>query len=133
MERVEREQAANEVVAWLDYKRIKPKKREAYQDQIDILVDAVSDGDLIVNDETFELTYNLVFPFGEEETIRQFTFKPRLKLGDVKKHLAGVKATDVDGRLQAYISALTGQPKAILQAIDTEDSSVINAIAIFFV
>lgn len=132
MGRVEREVALKEVEAWLDYKRVKSKKRESYQDQIDVLVDAVSDGSLVLDDESFELTYNLIFPFGEEEKITELKFKPRLSVGEVNKYMRGVQATDIDKRLQAYVSALTGQPKGVIQAIDTEDSSVINAIVVFF-
>ena len=46
--------------------------------------------------------------------------------------LEGVKTSDLDNRIVAFVSALTLQPKAIIESLDTEDYDVCQGIAIFF-
>jgi hypothetical protein len=123
--------ATEEVNKWLDYKKVNEKKREAYKDNIDALVQGVCDGILILNeDNTF--THNLQFPIEGEMPIHKLDYKPRLKMSTVHNHLQGVKPSDGDGRVCAYIAALTSKPKAVVKDLDTEDYSIGQSIAIFF-
>ena len=128
---VAREVAAQEIEKWLDYKKINDRKREQYKDSIDALIDAVSDGVLTV-DEDHNLVQSLKFPIGNEVTTSKLEYKPRLKVASVHSALQGVKTADADGRICAYIAALTSQPKGVITALDTEDYSIGQAIAIFF-
>lgn len=132
MSKVNRETAEAEINSWLDYKKINEKKRENYKDNISALVDAVCDGILSVNPDTKELIQTLNFPIGDEMKVSKLEFKPRLTVGSVQSHLNGVKATDADGRIIAYVAALTSQPKELIKKLDTEDNSVAQSIAIFF-
>lgn len=129
---VAREVAAKEIGSWLDYKRVKDRKRELYKDSIDVLVDAVCDGDLVVDSENFTLTQKLAFGTGGDEPVEELVFKPRIRLKDVRPHLQGVKADDADGRVVAYIAALTGQHKNVISALDTVESSIAQSIVVFF-
>lgn len=129
--KVGREVAEKEIESWLDFKKVNEKKREAYKDNIDTLIDAVADGTLTLNDDkTF--VQKLRFPIGEGDSIKTLSYKPRLKVSTVHVCLQGVKSTDADGRVCAYVSALTGTDRNIIKALDTEDYSVGQAIAIFF-
>lgn len=131
MEKVTREIAITEVESWLDYKKISEKKREVYKDNIDTLVDAVVEGFLTLQDDK-SFVQTLRFDTGGERPIKELTYKPRLKMSTIHSHLQGVKSTDADLRVCAYMAALTGNPKAVIQALDTEDYSIGQAIAIFF-
>jgi hypothetical protein len=124
--------AAQEVQGWLDFKKIKEKKQESYKDQIEVLVDAVSEGTLEINSETKTITQNLDFPIGSEMKVSKLEYKPRLTVGEIQSHMGGVKATDADGRITAYVAALTNQPKELIKKLDTEDNSIAQSIAIFF-
>lgn len=124
--------AAQEVQGWLDFKKIKEKKQESYKDQIEVLVDAVSEGTLEINPETKNITQNLDFPIGSEMKVSKLEYKPRLTVGEIQSHMGGVKATDADGRITAYVAALTNQPKELIKKLDTEDNSIAQSIAIFF-
>lgn len=135
MSKISREQATNEINSWLDYKKVGEKKREAYADSIEALVSAVENGSLSLTPEKV-LVQELSFPIGEDGkdtmAVKTLEFKPRLKISTVHNHLQGVKSTDADGRVHAYVAALTSKPKDLIRAMDTEDFSTSQAIAIFF-
>lgn len=128
---VAREVAQADVDRWLDHKKISERKRGEYADSIASMVEAVSDGAIVV-DENCQLIQTLKFPIGSEMTITRLTWKPRLNVGLVQNHLQGVRPADVDGRLVAFMAALTGQAKEIIRSLDTEDYSIGQSIAIFF-
>jgi len=130
--KVSKEVAEAEVNVWLDYKRVSEKKREAYKEQIESLVDAICEGLLsLKEDKTF--IYELREPVGSAETkITKLEFKPRLKMGTIHQHLQGVKPSDADGRVCAYIAALTSTTKSVLSQLDSEDYAIPQSIAIFF-
>lgn len=129
------EAAAQEVERWLEYKKVGAGKREAYAGNIKQLADAISTGVLSLN-EKFELVQELKFPIISDEgkiNITQLVYKPRLSVGAVQAQMSGVKAGDGDGRVNAIAAALTGQLKAIIAKLDTEDYSVVNDIVLFFI
>lgn len=127
--------ATADINSWLEYKKASERKIEAYKENIDSLIDAICEGQIIVNnnpDGSVNLTHILKFPVGKDIQITKFDYSPRLAVGTVQKHLQGVKSTDADGRLMAYVAALTNQPKSIIALLDTEDYSIAQAIALFF-
>lgn len=158
MEKVSRDQAKAEVIAWLDKKKIFEADRngEAAEQNIKILTEAIVEGVLVldanvtIEDSTpkekegavssFEWQHELMFPIksqaGEKETPTSISIlKYKLRLNDrmLQGPLTGVKSTDADQRMLAYISALTGQPKAILANLDSQDKKIATAIVSFFV
>jgi hypothetical protein len=46
--------------------------------------------------------------------------------------MQGVKASDGDGRVCAYVAALSSQPKEVIKHLDTEDYAIATAVAVFF-
>lgn len=132
MEKLNRESAEAEVNSWLDYKKISDKKRESYKDNIESLIDAMVEGILTLDDKEKVITQGLKFPIGEEMKVSELKYRPRITVGMVQAHMAGVKATDADGRITAYVAALTSQPKELIKKLDTEDNAVAQSIAIFF-
>jgi hypothetical protein len=135
MSKISREIASQEINSWLDYKKVNDKKREAFADSIETLIDSICDGSLSLTPEKV-LVQELRFPIGEDgkETmaIKSLSFKPRLKIQTIHMHLQGVKNGDADGRVLAYVAALSSTPKDALRGMDTEDFSIGQAIAIFF-
>ena len=123
--------AQKEITKWLDHKRISEKKRETYEDQIETLTDAIADGFLSVNDK-HELVHKLIFPLEGDLPLSELIYTPRLKVSTVQTHLNGVKTSDADGRVCAYIAALSSKPKAVIKGLDTEDYSISQAVAVFF-
>jgi polyhydroxyalkanoate synthesis regulator phasin len=129
---VSREIAEQEVGKWLDFKRVSERRRKDLADTIDALVDAVEDGSLTL-EEGMKFKQTLKFPIKTNDTeTAELTFKPRITVGEVQTKLKGVKATDTDERLNAYMSALTGQPMGVIKALDTDDQRTGLAIAVFF-
>lgn len=132
MQAIPRETATDEVNGWLDYKKVSAKKRETHKEHIDNLVDAMVEGNLTLN-EAKEFTQLLKFPIeGGEEKLSELKYKPRLKVETVQMHLHGVKPSDNYGLINAYISALTTKPKALIKNLDSEDYTLAYGIAVFF-
>lgn len=136
MEKITRENATNEVNAWLDYKNVSQRKREENQDSIEDLIDFLVDGTLSINDNTNEITHNLKVPLtgAEGQTLEsELVYKARMTVKDLNVHLKGVKANDADGRVMAYICALTGQSRNILNLMDTVDYSIAGSLVVFYI
>jgi Asp-tRNA(Asn)/Glu-tRNA(Gln) amidotransferase B subunit len=128
---VSKEQATKEVNGWLDYKKVSVSKRESSKEQISALVDAVCEGYLsIKEDKTIE--QSLKFPTEGAAPISKIQYQPRIKVSSINQHLQGVKATDIDARMLAYVAALTNVTKGVLGSFDTEDYGIAQSIAIFF-
>lgn len=131
---IAREVAEQEVQDWLDFKKVNARKRQNYKENIETLVDSIVVGILTLNDDK-SFVQKLNFPLGEEgkeATITTLTYKPRIKVQTVQVCLQGIKPADADGRVCGYISALTGTDRNIIKQLDTEDYSIGESIAIFF-
>lgn len=126
-----KELAEKEVNLWFDFKRIKTRKREENGGSIESLIDGFMSGSLTIDPDTAEISLKLSFPLGSNN-IEKLVFKPRLKVREAHKHLKNVSASDVDGRILAYVSALTDQNSGVVKEMDTEDYSLAQSIAIFF-
>lgn len=129
MDKVSREQATEEVNGWLDKKKVYESTRESQKDSVDILVEAMMAGDLVLDEKTNEFTHNLLFPLDE---IKSLKYKSRLNDKMLRPHLQGVKSNDADGRLAAHTAALTSQPKAVIESLDSADKKIMMSIAVFF-
>lgn len=135
MEKVSRDVAIEEINKWLNAKKISDKKREFNKENIETLVDSIVEGSLSLKEEDNVLVQNLKFPIESSDgkpAYTQLEYKPRIKMETVHLHLQNVKGSDADGRVCAYIAALTGKPKDLIKKLDTEDYSVGTSIAIFF-
>ncbi|KKL61274.1 hypothetical protein LCGC14_2196930 [marine sediment metagenome] len=126
------EKATEEIDGWLDRKKIYPSAREECSDQIDTLVEAISLGDLSLNDKG-EFKHELLFPLKEEQALTQLEYKARLNDRMLEPYLKGIKAGDGVARIVAYLACLTSQAKGIIKALDTADRKITNAIVIFFI
>ena len=129
---VSKQIATEEITKWLDSKGVRAKKRKENEDSIDELIEAVEEGYLVVDHDSNELVLQLATPLGSDGQIKEFRFKPRLTVGEVHPFLKKLKAGDVDGRLLAYAQALTSQPAAVINSMDTGDQGLITTIALFF-
>lgn len=131
MSKINKEMAVADVNKWLDAKKISQSKRELQKDSIDSLVDAITEGWLMLNADT-AFVMKLKFPLDGEDPLEELTFKTRVRTEQIKNHLKGVKATDIDGRLLAYGAALTSQSSTLINKLDTEDQSLVQSISVFF-
>ncbi|SRR5258706_3601477 len=132
MGKVDKETAEKDVNTWLDYKQIGDSKRESNVTSVESLVQAVMDGFLVLNTENKSWIQTLKFPLKEELPVEKLEYKPRLKLSEVHTGMQGAKTTDAYALLCAYVSVLTGKPKNIIKALDTEDYGIAQSIATFF-
>ena len=131
-------QAREEVESWLDYKKIRDSQREENQDNIEALVEWISEGVLSYDQSSGVFTHRLQFPLkndgeGGGNFLEELTYKPRIRVKDTKPHMKGVKSSDADGRVMAYLSAITNQNRSILENLDYSDYSIATNIVVFFV
>jgi hypothetical protein len=134
MSKVEKNVALGYVNDWLDKKRIRPSKRESYKGTIEELASCVEDG-ILEFTEIGEIIHNLIFPITDEdgrETVTQLKYKLRVTEAILEPYKKGLKPGDNDGRLNAYVSALTGQVKGVIRNLDSEDLGIAQNIALFF-
>jgi hypothetical protein len=127
---VSKEIAIQDVNRWLDYKRVRASKREDYKQHIDSLVAAIQDG-LLTVEEDHTITQHLLFEIGEGGT-KELKFKPRLTQEQLNPYISKLASGSADERLRAYICALTGQAVGIISKLDTEDNTISQSIAVFF-
>lgn len=136
MEVITPEVAQQEVNQWLDFKKVSEKRRENYKENIETLVGSIVTGQLTLDQDSKEFTQNLLLPITAEGTdkvtVDKLVFKPRIAVKQIRTQMQGVKSTDLQGMILGYIAALTGKPKEVLANLDTEDYTVAQAIAIFF-
>tara|TARA_R110000803_G_scaffold39924_1_gene86032 strand:- start:557 stop:991 length:435 start_codon:yes stop_codon:yes gene_type:complete len=131
---VSRDVAEKDLERWLNYKRIGVTKRENMRDNIDILVDAVQDGQLVV-EENCSITQKLAWPPENEDgevKITSLSYVPRMHFSQIQPKLKGIKPGDTETRLLGYAAALSSQPIGILRKLDTVDLAVMQAVAVFF-
>lgn len=133
MEVIDKEKAEQEISEWLDHKKVSEKGRENRKAQIETLVEFIMSGDLILEPDTKKFIHKLKFPLEGEKPVKELTYAPRIFMKTVHQRLTGIKSDDGDGRVCAYVSALTSIPMAVIRQLDTEDYKVCEAIAIFFI
>ena len=131
MEAVSLEVAEQEVQAWIEKCRFRKRKVESNKEYVDQLIEGVIHGDLSIDEETHDIEMELIRPVGD---VRKLVFKTELKVKEIRHKLksGNVSAGDSDGRILAYISALTNQPFSVIDDLNTEDQSLASSIAIFF-
>lgn len=128
-ELVTQEVATKEVNAWLDYKKIRPKKREQFKDSIESLIDGVVQGTLSINGN-FEITMKLAFPI---QDVQEVTFKSRLQERESREIFSALKGgNDTDNRITAKFCALTGKGIGFQGQLDSVDMGMAQEIIVFF-
>jgi microcompartment protein CcmL/EutN len=134
MSKVEKSVALQFVTDWMDKKRLRPSKRENLRGTIDELAACVEDG-VLEFEESGEIVHHLIFPITDEhgnETVKQLRYKLRVNERMLEPYRKGLKAGDNDGRLNAYVCALTGSVKGVIHSLDSEDLGIAQNIALFF-
>lgn len=129
------EMAKAETQKWLDARRVKASKIENSKELIETIEMAFLDDFLEFDEETKVLKQKLEFPIQNdkgETTVKSLEYVPRLRQIKITQATEGVSASNFNAILTAYVSAITGQPKAIIGALDTDDFATSRAIATFF-
>lgn len=129
-----RDLAEKEVKSWMDFKQVSARKREQKNivEAVEKMINAFEDGILVLNPDNFDITQKLLFPMGVDTKTNQLVFKARTPYSKIQNELKGLAVDDIGKFVPAYIAASTGEPKAVIAAMDTEDFAIASAIATFF-
>jgi len=133
MTKVSFEVAQNDFNKWAEARRIGEKKREGNLGSEETILEAITDGDLVINeDNTMEL--KLVWPIiGDGDGVKSLDFKFRLTAGERQEAMKGISANDGEGRLIGLIAQLTNQPKGIIKKLESApDFDRATSIAVYF-
>lgn len=134
MDKVGLEVAEKEFKKWAEFKKIRGSKLEANEEHQDIIIDEIVEGNIFLT-ENYEFNYTLKFPITDSsgnEALSFLIFKPRVSVRDINSKMQGVKSTDGDARLLAYVAAITNQNSKLLNKLDLSDYSVCQAIIMYF-
>jgi hypothetical protein len=132
---IPKEIAEVEVKGWLDFKKVKESKRADNKKNIEELVNGVAEGSFIIDSETKQIKYKLMFPVKNDkgvETVTELIFEPRVIAKKISDAIRGVNSEDTFGFFNGYAQALTGQPKNVIAQLDSEDYNMIRNILVFF-
>jgi len=134
--KITREVADQEVREWIESKGFRASKveKEDFQESIDLLIDSVMDGLLVINDDN-SLTYNLQYPIQDEDgndVLKSMTFNKRLTVGFFTNKMKTSKAKTQEEKTILMISELTGEPAGLIQKVQMADFTELGVIATFF-
>lgn len=124
-----REIAEQKITNWLDKMKVFSSIRKKYQDNIDILIEGLSNGVLQYDDQENSITHELLFPFKERTMLK---YKSHLNDRILSPYLKGVNLNDSEKVLQAIIGALTDTPRGVIAELNSMDKKISSSIAIFF-
>ncbi len=127
------EQAATEELnKWLDFQGIPEKQRVDLKPNIDIIIGAICEGKLIINDDN-SLTQKLKYPFGAEVKVNELKYRSTpITIGEVDSYKSGI-GQDIDNRsMLANVCAATGQLYSVLSKMSSKDYNLSAAVIIFF-
>lgn len=127
---ITKEIATEEVNGWLDYKRVRPSKRQEKEDHVQGMIECVEDGIFVIN-EDFTITFNVLWP-EEIGNIKTLTFKPRISDREIDNYYKRLDKKSTTSFILARKAALTGINTTILMNMDTEDSTIADHITAFF-
>lgn len=127
---VSKEIAVAEIERWANARRLGANKREKYKRTLEDLACYIEEGTLSL-DENNAFIHKLKFPIEAEIPTTELKYKNRMTADDgieCTKHTTG-EGSDV---VLCYVSHLTGKVKGVIRKLDSEDYSVCQAIATFF-
>lgn len=131
MEKLSLKQSQEEFNKWFEAKKLPLSLLEKKADDKEVIISAIQEGYLILNDNN-TFTQTLKFPIKEGQ-LTELTFAFRITEGEFAAASKGIKVDELIGQLPiAYISALTGENRGIIRALDTVDLNVGKSIASFF-
>jgi hypothetical protein len=125
--------ATADVKRWMDHKRIAEKRRAELVSAQEIMVNAIMDGSLILEDD-MKWKHTLIFPIEGEVGVSEIKYKSRLTDMDIEPYRKIVKGSDFDSQMKQVKLALTNKPVGVINALDSStDKQISDAIALFFV
>lgn len=124
------ELAKEEFDKWAESKKLSAKMIEKHNDDAEAIIDAIQEGNLILNEEDYSFTQKLLFPKGE---ISELKFPNRINEGVLGAATKGIKSDDLIGQMSiCYVSALTGKDRGTIRSLDSTDLALGKHIASFF-
>jgi len=128
VEKITPELALKEANDYADKKNLLPSRRAMLQPAVNTLAEAIQYGICAILDDG-SISHVLVSPVLSLTTI---DYKPRLKPLDVKNEIAKIKQDSISDRTGVYLKLLTGLTVTEINSLEPTDSSIAEAISLFF-
>jgi len=135
------EVAEKEIETWFDYRKTKETARDVINEDIGYdysrrtIVEGFMYGMLTFDKTIGVLTQKLEYPLSNESGdfgLKELKFQPRLKRNALIEPMRGVKASNSEGKVEAWISAATGTTKSLLGKMDVSDYGLAEIIITYF-
>lgn len=135
------EVAKLELEKWFDHRKMKGKARVNIDEELgrDVMAEKMIEGFMYglleFDSENGTLIQKLDFPISNESkslNIQQLNWKPRFRESDLTEPMKGIKNNDSSGRMKAYMSAITGESRLHLGAMDYSDYALSQTIVSYF-
>jgi len=134
--KIDYEVALKDVNAYLDKKRMLPKRRETLTPAVEAVAEGISLGFIVIaNDST--ITHTLIDPIKDkvtgENALETLTYKSRLEPSEVNKKISALKVQNQTTQTVAVASLLTEQPVGMLDKLEPQDRNICDCISLFFI
>lgn len=130
---ISKEIATNEIDQWLTAIGTSEDQKEGLKNNVQILVNGVVSGALVIDSETNNVTQKLRVVFGKEEKISQLNFKPFLTVGEIETFKKSISQDNDNRNTSAAICASTGNPYSVIEQMNAKDFNLSAALVLFFI
>jgi hypothetical protein len=124
------ETATADVNKWLDHVGVRKTERAAHDFFINHMIESVTLGHLIINDDN-TITQKLIVPLGDGET-SQIIYHPRFEMAAYHTNIKNIPIDDGVGRIFGTLATLSKLPVAVFHKMNRADYNVIDKITVFF-
>lgn len=127
--------ALADINAYIDKKRLLPKRRESLQAPIEAIAEAISLGFIVIGDNDI-ITHTLIDPIKDSAgniAYDKIIYKSRLDPSIVNKKISELKVLTQATQTAVISSLLTDQPIAVLNKMEPQDRNICDCISLFFV
>lgn len=130
---VSKDIAEKEVNEWLTAIGTSEDQKEGLKNNVQILMNGVVNGALVIDSENQNVTQKLRVVFGKEEKISQLNFKPYLTVGEIETFKKSISQDNDNRNTSAAICASTGNPYSVIEQMNAKDFNLSAALVLFFI
>lgn len=121
--------ARKDVLAWLKSCDISDKKIEAYDKFVDLIVEYVSKGYLVINEDG-SITQHLINPMGD--VTKTIIYQTDYQVGTLSTNMSlNKEGTDI-GNTVAMLATLSSLPAKVFLTMGRRDFTVADKLTVFF-
>jgi len=131
---IDPELALKEVEAFLDRKKIYPKRRATLQGAVDTIAEAIQYGQVTIAEDG-AITQELLDPIVDDKgnaVLSKISYSARIAPSIMASKIAALKSQTMEDKLLCHTMAYSGQAAGIINKLESTDRNTCDAISLFF-